>query len=132
MIRIVVHKQIKEKKRTMLRNNCRKILAIQKNFGKHLRTWVCHAKFPISQRFVLEKITCYSSMERKSLIPSKISTTTQLRFSKSTYSPTNIFSMNSVKEYYSALKILFDSFKLQLTNKEEVFKLLSNIDAERW
>ena len=37
--------------------------------------------------------------------------------------------MNSVKEYYhSALNISSDSFKLQLTNKEGVFKMLNNVD----
>ena len=37
--------------------------------------------------------------------------------------------MNSVKEYYySALNISSDSFKLQLTNKEGVFKMLNNFD----
>ena len=41
------------------------------------------------------------------------------------------FGINSVKEYYSALHIPSDSFKLQLTNKEEVFKMLSNIDPEK-
>ena len=39
--------------------------------------------------------------------------------------------INSVKEYYSALNIPSDSFKLQLTNKEEVFKILSNFDPEK-
>ena len=42
----------------------------------------------------------------------------------------NIFGINSVKEYYSALNIPFDSFKLQLTNKEVVFKILNNVDPE--
>ena len=36
-----------------------------------------------------------------------------------------------MKEYYSALNIPSDSFKLQLTNKEEVFKVLSNFDPEK-
>ena len=40
----------------------------------------------------------------------------------------NIFGINSVKESYSALNIPSDSFKLQLTNKEEVFKILNNAD----
>ena len=39
--------------------------------------------------------------------------------------------MNSVKEYYSALKIPSESFKLQLTNKEDAFKILSNVDSEK-
>ena len=39
--------------------------------------------------------------------------------------------INSVKEYYSALNIPSDSFKLRLTNKEEVFKMLSNVDPEK-
>ena len=43
----------------------------------------------------------------------------------------NIFGINSVKEYYSALNIPSDSFKLRLTNKEEVFKMLSNVDPEK-
>ena len=43
----------------------------------------------------------------------------------------NIFGINSAKEYYSALNIPSDSFKLQLTNKEEVFKILSNLDLEK-
>ena len=43
----------------------------------------------------------------------------------------NIFGINSAKEYYSALNIPSDSFKLQLTNKEEVFKILSNLDPEK-
>ena len=43
----------------------------------------------------------------------------------------NILGMNSVKEYYSALNIPSDSFKLQLTNKEEVFKILSSVDPEK-
>ena len=34
----------------------------------------------------------------------------------------NIFGTNSVKEYYSALNILSDSVKLQLTNKERYLK----------
>ena len=48
----------------MLRNNCDKILTIRKNFGKQLLTWVCHAKFPINQRFVSEKMTGYNSIKR--------------------------------------------------------------------
>ena len=43
----------------------------------------------------------------------------------------NIFGMNSVKEYYPVLNIPSDSFKLQLTNKEKVFKILSNVDSEK-
>ena len=43
----------------------------------------------------------------------------------------NIFGINSVKEYYSALNIPSDSFKYQLRNKEEVFKILSNADPEK-
>ena len=43
----------------------------------------------------------------------------------------SIFGMNSVKEYYSALKIPSESFKLQLTNKEDAFKILSNVDSEK-
>ena len=37
--------------------------------------------------------------------------------------------MHYVKEYYSALNIVSDSFKL--TNKEEVFKISSNLDPEK-
>ena len=36
-----------------------------------------------------------------------------------------------MKEYYSALNIPSDSFKLQLTNKEELFKVISNVDPEK-
>ena len=43
----------------------------------------------------------------------------------------NIFGINLVKEHYTALNIPSDSFKLQLTNKEEVFKTLSNVDPEK-
>ena len=43
----------------------------------------------------------------------------------------NIFGTNSVKEYYSALNMPSDFFKLQLMNKEEVFKILSNVDPEK-
>ena len=43
----------------------------------------------------------------------------------------NIFGMNSAKEYYPVLNIPSDSFKLQLTNKEKVFKILSNVDSEK-
>ena len=43
----------------------------------------------------------------------------------------NIFGINSVKQYYSALNIPSDSFKPQLTNKEEVFKILSNAGPEK-
>ena len=43
----------------------------------------------------------------------------------------NIFGINSVKQYYSALNITSDSFKLQSTNKEEIFKILSNVDLEK-
>ena len=39
--------------------------------------------------------------------------------------------MNSVKEYYSALNIPSDSYKHQLMNKEEVFKIVSNADPEK-
>ena len=40
--------------------------------------------------------------------------------------------MNSVREYCLALNILSDSsFKLQLTNKEEVFKISSNDNPEK-
>ena len=42
-----------------------------------------------------------------------------------------IFGMNSVKEYYSTLDIPSDSFKLQLTNKEEVFKILNNVSPDK-
>ena len=51
--------------------------------------------------------------------------------SKLTSSRKNIFCMNFVREYYLALNILSDSsFKLQLTNKKEVFKILINVDPE--
>ena len=43
----------------------------------------------------------------------------------------NIFDMNSVKEYYSALNVPSGSFKFQLTNNEEVFKILNNVDPEK-
>ena len=45
----------------------------------------------------------------------------------------NIFGTNSVKEHYSGvlLNIPSDSFKIQLTNKEEVFEILSNVDPEK-
>ena len=45
----------------------------------------------------------------------------------------NIFGTNSVKDYYSGvlLNIPSDSFKLQLTNKEKVFKIISNVDPEK-
>ena len=43
----------------------------------------------------------------------------------------NIFGINFVKEHYAALSIPSDSFKFQLTNKEEVFKILSNVDPEK-
>ena len=43
----------------------------------------------------------------------------------------NIFAMNSIKEYYSVLNTPSDSFKLQLTNKEGVFKIFSNVDPEK-
>ena len=52
-------------------------------------------------------------------------------YSKSTSSRKNIFGMNSVKEFYSAVNIQFDSFKLQLTSKQEVLKILSNVDSEK-
>ena len=39
--------------------------------------------------------------------------------------------MNSVKEYYSALDIPSDSFKFQLTNKEDNLKILSDVDPEK-
>ena len=39
--------------------------------------------------------------------------------------------MNSVKDFYSALNIPSDSFKLQLTNKEKVLKIFSNLDTEK-
>ena len=39
--------------------------------------------------------------------------------------------MNYVKEYYSALNIPSNSFKFKLTNKEEVFKISSNVDPEK-
>ena len=68
--------RLNERKQTMLRNNYRKIQTIRKNFGNHLRTWVCHAKLTFSQRFVSEKITCCSSKKRKMPVPSKISTAT--------------------------------------------------------
>ena len=93
----------------MLRNNCRKILTIRKNSGKHLRTWVCHAKFPISQRFVSEKITCYTSVKKKNANNFKdfysnlaADLVNRLPAAK------NIFGKNSVKEYYSSLNIPSD------------------------
>ena len=44
----------------------------------------------------------------------------------------NIFGINSVKEYCSALNIPSDdSFKLESMNKQEVFKILSNVDPEK-
>ena len=42
----------------------------------------------------------------------------------------NIVGIISVKEYYSALNTRANSFKAQLTNKEEVFKRLSNVDPK--
>ena len=39
--------------------------------------------------------------------------------------------MNPVKEYYSTLDIPSDSFKLQLTTKEEVFKILNNVSPDK-
>ena len=42
-----------------------------------------------------------------------------------------MFGINFVKEYYPALNIPSDSFKLQLTNKVEVFKILNNVDPEK-
>ena len=43
----------------------------------------------------------------------------------------NIVGIISVKEYYSALNTRANSFKAQLTNKEEVFKRLSNVDPKK-
>ena len=43
----------------------------------------------------------------------------------------NIFGINSVKKYYSTLNIPSDSFKLQVTNREEVFEIWSNVDPEK-
>ena len=43
----------------------------------------------------------------------------------------SIFDMNSVKKYYSVLNTSSDSLKLQLMNKEEVFKILFNIDPKK-
>ena len=43
----------------------------------------------------------------------------------------DIFGMNSIKKYYSALNMPSDFFKLQLTNKEEIFKILGNVDLEK-
>ena len=43
----------------------------------------------------------------------------------------SIFGMNSVKKYYSVLNTSSDSLKLQLMNKEEVFKILFNIDPKK-
>ena len=43
----------------------------------------------------------------------------------------NIFCMNSVKEYYSALDIPSDSFKFQLTNKEDNLKIISDVDPAK-
>ena len=68
--------KLNKRKQIVLRNNCRNILTIRKNFGKHLKTWVCHAKFLMSQRFVSDKITCYSSVKIKNPIPSMIFTAT--------------------------------------------------------
>ena len=62
-------------KQTILRNNCRKILATG-NFWKHWKTWICHAKFPISQKFVSKKITSFNSMYIKMPMPPKISPST--------------------------------------------------------
>ena len=39
--------------------------------------------------------------------------------------------MNSVKEYHSALNVPSDSFKLQLTSKEEVYEKLSNPEPDK-
>ena len=115
--------RLNERKQTVLRNNCRKMLTIRKNFGKHLRSWVCHTKFPIIQRFVSEKRTCYSSIKKNA--------NTFIDFYKNLAADLvnrlpaaeNISCINSVKKYYLALNIPSDSFKLQLTNKEEVFKI---------
>ena len=44
----------------------------------------------------------------------------------------NIFGINYVKSYCSALNIPSDdSFKLESMNKQEVFKILSNVDPEK-
>ena len=39
--------------------------------------------------------------------------------------------MNSVKEYHSALNVPSDSFKFQLTSKEEVYEKLSNAEPDK-
>ena len=52
-------------------------------------------------------------------------------FSKLTSSRKNLFSINFVKEYYLALDIPSDSFQSKLTNKEEIFKIVSDVDHEK-
>ena len=71
--------RLNERNQTMLRTNSRKIQAIRKNFQKRRKTWVHHAKFPISQIFVSKQMNNYSSMNRKMPMPSKISTPTYNR-----------------------------------------------------
>ena len=112
----------------MLRNNCRKILTIRKIFGKHLRTWVGHAKFPISQ-ICLRKYNLLQFNEKRNDNNCKdfysnlaADLVNRLPAAK------NIFGINFVKEYCSVLNIPSHSFKLQLVNKDEVFKILSNVD----
>ena len=95
----------------MLRNNCRKILKIRKKFGKHLRTWACHAKFPISQRFVSEK-TWYSSMERNANTFKDFYSNLAADLVNRLPAAKNMFCINYGKEYDSVLNIRSDSFKL--------------------
>ena len=52
-------------------------------------------------------------------------------FSNLTSSRKNLFGINFVKEYYLALDIPSDSFQSKLTNKEEIFKIVSDVDHEK-
>ena len=57
--------RLSERKQTMLRNNYRKIKTIWQKFGKQLKTWVCHAKFPISQSICLRENNLLQFTEKK-------------------------------------------------------------------
>ena len=43
----------------------------------------------------------------------------------------NIFRGNSVKTYYSAMNIPSNSFKFRNNNREEIYKILINIDPNK-
>ena len=96
----------------MLRNNSKKNTNNLKVFGRHLRTWVCHANLLNTQ--ICLRGNDFLQFNAKKNVNNFKDFYSNLFANLVDRLPAanNIFDMNSVIEYYSVLNILLDCFKL--------------------